>query len=234
MTFCIVLVWQYQPTWTVTSFQIVLTNHTTFNTSSDPLMSLPSINSQLKEIVNFSEEQQKSAKTQMQIDELIEQKLNRTANKFPIEFEHVDKRHCHGLDQTDVQLKLTIVVKCRLNGFKNRKYIRKSWGSTERKLAGVKLNVMFAVGSCLFADSDCEEEISIEQSQHGDLIQGDFKDTYNNNTLKTTMIFKWYNEYCASVNLVIVDDDFYVSIKNLIIYITQKPFESEFIRQSTS
>lgn len=244
-TLFFVLIWQYEPTWTPfpKPIQFVLTeNESTIDIkykpfpknfiiqTLSPIPNLPAIDFQLKQIVNFSQKQLKIRTFKTQIEKLVQQKFNRTTNEFPVLFERINRGYCYqGFRANDTHLTLTIVIKSRLDDFKRRHHIRNSWGWKERKLINVKLNVLFAIGSCAFIDASCEQAIQTEQDDHGDLIQGDFKDTYNNNTLKTIMIFKWFNDYCAKTSdyLLIVDDDFYVSIKNLIIHITQTSFEDK-------
>ena len=75
-------------------------------------------------------------------------------------------------------------------------------------------------GGANFGSATCQDLIDSEAQEFGDIVQGDFIDTYYNNTWKTMMALKWLNEYCAGVQFALfVDDDYYVSTKNLLKFI---------------
>lgn len=64
---------------------------------------------------------------------------------------------------------------------------------------------------------DCQALIDAEYKAHGDLVQAEFIDSYYNNTLKTMATLHWTVTHCSQVPfLLFVDDDFYVSVKNLL------------------
>jgi hypothetical protein len=66
---------------------------------------------------------------------------------------------------------------------------------------------------------NCQDLIYEESKRHGDIVQGDFFDSYFNNTLKMMMAFDWLSKFCPqSKYAFFVDDDFYVSLKNLVSY----------------
>ncbi|KAK3100764.1 hypothetical protein FSP39_025002 [Pinctada imbricata] len=52
---------------------------------------------------------------------------------------------------------------------------------------------------------------------NGDILQGDFEDTYNNLTLKTMMGVQWISRFCPTASFVfLVDDDVIVNFHNLL------------------
>ncbi|ESO87749.1 hypothetical protein LOTGIDRAFT_67146, partial [Lottia gigantea] len=46
-----------------------------------------------------------------------------------------------------------------------------------------------------------------EQKRHGDIVQGNFVDSYHNLTHKAVMALRWIYEYCSSARYVIKSDD---------------------------
>ena len=58
-----------------------------------------------------------------------------------------------------------------------------------------------------------------ENDKYHDMIQGDFKDNYYNNTLKTLMGLKWAYLFCESDYYLFADDDYYISTKNLLLFL---------------
>lgn len=64
---------------------------------------------------------------------------------------------------------------------------------------------------------DCQQLVDAEYAAHGDLVQAEFIDSYYNNTLKTMATLHWTVKHCSKVPFMLfVDDDFYVSVKNLL------------------
>lgn len=130
------------------------------------------------------------------------------------------------------KLSLALVIKSSIDHVENRKVIRETWGYEDRMI-DVNIKRLFILGSCstesngvasLEAKSNllCQDAIDEENSKNKDIIQGDFLDSYYNNTVKTMMAFKWLNTYCSQIDYVLfVDDDYFVSPKNLIKLIRQ-------------
>ncbi len=60
-------------------------------------------------------------------------------------------------------------------------------------------------------------KIDKESALFGDLVQGDFHDSYDNLTMKTISGMRWAVENCPESQFYfLVDDDQYVSPKNLL------------------
>lgn len=130
------------------------------------------------------------------------------------------------------KLSLVFMIKSSLGHLENRNVIRETWGYEDR-LIDVNIKRLFIVGSCSPESSGlrslesqssllCQDAIDGENEKYKDIIQGDFIDNYYNNTVKTMMAFKWLNTYCDKIDYVLfVDDDYYVSPKNLIKLIRQ-------------
>ena len=133
--------------------------------------------------------------------------------------------------------RLVLLVKSSLSHRRRRDTIRKTWGFEER-FSDVAIRRVFLLGSC---DSDsardllsgstsqeeaksCQDLIDEEHASHGDIVQADFHDTYFNNTIKTMIGFKWLTNTCPDAEFAFfVDDDYYVSVKNLLRF-SRHPF----------
>ena len=58
-----------------------------------------------------------------------------------------------------------------------------------------------------------QRRLEEENSKHGDLVQGDFLDTYHNLSYKATMGNLWVAEFCSQAQFVVkTDDDMYVDL----------------------
>jgi PREDICTED: similar to AGAP002097-PA len=126
---------------------------------------------------------------------------------------------------------LVIIVKSALTHRKRRDAIRKTWGY-EQRFADIKIRTLFSLGNCnglkksdheVFKtqfQSTCQQSIIQEAQLFNDIIQADFADTYYNNSIKTMMGIKWIILYCPVAHFILlIDDDYYLSVKNLVKYV---------------
>ena len=116
------------------------------------------------------------------------------------------------------QLRLVYLVKSAMNHGERRSAIRKSWGY-EGRFSDVPIRTVFLLGQKL-DDVKLQAEIEAENRIHGDIVQGDFEDTYFNNTVKTAMGLRWAVESCPKSRFyMFVDDDYFVSTRNVLAYL---------------
>lgn len=113
--------------------------------------------------------------------------------------------------------KLVFIVKSAMSHFKQRNAIRSSWGH-ERRFSDVIIRTVFLLG--VSEDKNLQSLIDIEAGNYKDIIQSNFIDTYFNNTIKTMTGFRWAVEHCPRSRFyAFVDDDYYVSAKNVLRFI---------------
>lgn len=147
----------------------------------------------------------------------------------------------NGARTVPAELRLVIVIKSALQHRRRRDVIRRTWGF-EKRFADVNIRRVFVVGSCASITRDevqemapkvepheyefrsCQELLDEEASANGDVVQADFIDAYYNNTIKTMVGMKWIVNHCSNAQFAFfVDDDYYVSMKNLLKFI-RDPF----------
>lgn len=143
-------------------------------------------------------------------------------------------RNCKDKCKTEDTIRLVYLIKSAPEYFKRRVAIRNSWGF-EHRFSDVEIRRIFILG-VKDGDQKIQDQIDNESRKHQDILQADFQDTYYNNTIKTMMGIKWAMRYCPSAKFyMIVDDDYYVSTKNVLRFIRnptnypeylQKPFDS--------
>lgn len=108
---------------------------------------------------------------------------------------------------------LIVVICTSLGNSKSRDSVRKSWGMYSKNHF-YKTRLMFLVGQ---GNETLLERVLQENNIHGDIILGDFVDTYRNLTLKSISMLKWINNYCANAKYGLkADDDMFINIPNLI------------------
>lgn len=136
-------------------------------------------------------------------------------NEYSYNFIKNPKSKCNNVDE----LKLVYLVKSQRSNFEQRRAIRKSWGY-EHRFSDVEIRTVFLLGIEDETNIKTEEKINEEFKKYNDLVQADFLDSYFNNTIKTMIGFKWAVKFCANTQFfMFVDDDYYVSTKNVLRYV---------------
>ncbi|XP_037103046.1 beta-1,3-galactosyltransferase 2-like [Syngnathus acus] len=119
---------------------------------------------------------------------------------------------------------VTLMVPVAPHNRGHRDVIRSTWGG-ESVVLGKVVNVFFLLG--LHTEEpvkQLEEELQQESKEHGDLIQSDFLDSYNNLTIKTMVMLEWLNSYCAGAPYAMkIDSDVYLNVPNLISMLLNAP-----------
>ena len=132
-------------------------------------------------------------------------------------------------------IRIVYLVKSAVSNFKNRNVIRKTWGY-ERRFADVQIRTVFLLGSTDgFLDKDMvQEKILHENEQFHDIVQGDFVDAYYNNTIKTLMGLRWAVKFCPNSRFyVYVDDDYYVSTRNVLRFLRNPSNYPKYLQDPT-
>ena len=112
---------------------------------------------------------------------------------------------------------VVIFVKSAVQNFNRRRAIRNTWGGKAR-LKNVRIKTFFTLGTS--HDVDIQKKVEEEDNKFRDLIQGDFTEAYFNNTIKTLMSFQYAYSFCDNAKFYFfVDDDYYVSTKNLLLFL---------------
>ncbi|XP_031630695.1 beta-1,3-galactosyltransferase brn [Contarinia nasturtii] len=129
------------------------------------------------------------------------------------------RQKCRDEGDSLIVPRLVIIVKSAMNHFSRRNAIRQSWGF-EKRFYDVTIRTVFTLGITkheTLEDENLQTAIDKEREQYDDIIQADFIDSYFNNTIKTMMGLRWAIEYCPrSRFFMFVDDDFYISTKNVL------------------
>lgn len=145
------------------------------------------------------------------------------------------KHKCNNADQSIIAPRLVFIVKSAMPNFARRNAIRNSWGF-EKRLSDVIIRTVFVLGTSNQATDDNESMqklIDIELENYRDIVQADFIDTYFNNTIKTMMGFRWAIKFCnRSKFYMFVDDDFYVSAKNVLRFIRNPVNYPEYLEEA--
>ncbi|XP_071422578.1 UDP-GalNAc:beta-1,3-N-acetylgalactosaminyltransferase 1 isoform X1 [Pithys albifrons albifrons] len=119
---------------------------------------------------------------------------------------------CH-----DIHPFLVILVSSRPRDVRARQAIRTTWGSRS-SWWGQRVLTLFLLGQDPpGAEEPTELSVEDESVLYGDIIQQDFRDTYDNLTLKTIMGFRWLSEFCPNATFLMkTDSDVFIHTPNLV------------------
>lgn len=156
------------------------------------------------------------------------QPINRYNYSYITDCDHKCKE-----DERLIAPRLVFIVKSAMDNFDRRSAIRKTWGY-ERRFSDVKIRTVFMLGrSRTVPNRRLQSLVDLEYSTYRDIIQADFVDDYFNNTIKTMMGFRWAVTYCPRAKFyMFVDDDFYVSAKNLLRYVRNPVNYPEYLEET--
>lgn len=134
--------------------------------------------------------------------------------------------------KTDEPLRLLFLVKSKRTNFEQRRAIRKTWGY-EHRFYDVQVRTVFLLGVDERVNRVTEDNINKEFREENDLVQANFFDTYYNNTIKTMIGFKWAVNFCGNAKFfMFVDDDYYVSTKNVLRFVRNPTNYPQYVIQS--
>ncbi|XP_070547765.1 uncharacterized protein [Ptychodera flava] len=121
------------------------------------------------------------------------------------------------------------VVVCVISSpvhFDRRIAIRETWGRYFDPVKMVNIVTVFVLGTS--TDTAIQKKILFEDNLFGDIIQGDFDDTYEHLVFKTLSLLRWVMNNCASAKYVVkVDDDVWLNF-DLLLKILQPAPRSKF------
>ena len=134
-------------------------------------------------------------------------------------------------DDQDKSIRIVYLVKSAMNHFKQREIIRKTWGY-EKRFSDVPIRTVFLLGSSQDPHNELMEKIKDEYDEFGDIVQGNFIDTYYNNTIKTMMGLRWSAELCPNSRFyAFFDDDYYVSTRNLLRFLRNPVHYPQYLQE---
>jgi len=129
---------------------------------------------------------------------------------------------------------LLIAIKSMTGSFSRRKAIRDTWANTDKiPVIGQKVIVrrIFLLGKSdpSVTDNDKREALLKEEAREwGDILQGDFQDSFRNLTLKEIMFLRWIPHFCPHTKFIFKgDDDIFANIPNIVQYIQSMPLSQQ-------
>lgn len=196
---------------------------------------------------HFFEEDFKKSFDYPLIDSNVLRYAKQMRNGQPIEVEPINvynftflsncRQKCRQADDDDTLVvpRIVFIIKSAMGHSDRRDAIRKSWGF-EKRFSDVLIRTIFTLGIAdrnMKTQNDLQASIDKESQQYNDIVQSDFIDSYYNNTIKTMMGMRWAIEYCPrSRFFMFVDDDYYVSTKNVLRFLRNPVHYPEYIDEA--
>lgn len=115
---------------------------------------------------------------------------------------------------------LLFAVKSTPGNFERRQAVRETWGREQVYQGGLRVRLVFVLGSPALDDPDLSLLLSLEAKHFGDVLQWDFHESLLNLTLKMNMFLQWTLKRCPHVSFVFSgDDDVFVNTPVLLSYL---------------
>ena len=139
-------------------------------------------------------------------DEFYRKQPN-VVNDFMYGYSLLPKNRC----TSDVMM--LFVIHSKPDYFERRMAIRKTWASVDNsshviwgnETLPVKVVVNFVVA--MTSNVNTNSDIELENQRYGDIIRGDFMDSYQNMTLKSLLDLTYAAEFCSEVPFLVKSDD---------------------------
>ena len=139
--------------------------------------------------------------------EMINSTEENRPSMYDIDYLLENKYLCSSTSKVDV----VIMVYTAVTYFERRKIMRQTWLNKTLLSSLGTAKFIFLLGTV--NDQALQSEIDKEFKQHGDILQGNFLDTYANLTYKGVMGFKWLSENCKNAQILVkADDDIVINI----------------------
>ncbi|XP_036379803.1 N-acetyllactosaminide beta-1,3-N-acetylglucosaminyltransferase 2 [Megalops cyprinoides] len=142
---------------------------------------------------------------------------------------------CGGEGQGAEAPVLLLAIKSETGNFENRQAIRQTWGQSgwvqgEAGGRGGLVRTVFLLGKqdpSAGLYPDLEALLELEKSQHQDILQWDFRDSFYNLTLKDVLFWRWFSLRCPRALFVFKgDDDIFLRTRSLLDFLHQQGDES--------
>lgn len=115
-------------------------------------------------------------------------------------------------------LKIMIFIMSAPSHTEARNAIRLTWGHY-----GFRKDISMAFFLGLTNDPKIQKSVESEDTLYGDIIRGNFMDSYSNLTLKTISMLEWVDNYCPNVNRVLkTDDDMFINVPQLLKFVDKR------------
>lgn len=132
---------------------------------------------------------------------------------------HDHPSSCFDADHKEEDVFLVVLISSLPRNFDARRAIRDTWGGVKTVL-DESIRLLFVMGLTQRDTEEVQKKVQVEDDQYGDIIQADFRESFQNLTLKVVLGLKWITQNCAhSKYMYKGDDDMFVNWENIVSYL---------------
>ena len=117
---------------------------------------------------------------------------------------------------------LLVLIKSQAKSIARRKLVRATWGRYGDIKTTNHFRRFFIIGSVI--NKELQAFVSKEEEVYGDIIRGDFADTFYNLSEKAEVGFEWSYKHCSFKYLLEADDDVFINIPLILQKISYQVF----------
>lgn len=161
---------------------------------------------------------QDSSRDSIQSNTSVEYNKLRTADIYVSGhlMKEINKERICPMNGKDIEL--LILIFSRRENMELRMAIRNTWGNLDKRM---DVAMAFVLGDSL--DDWLSSSLTEENYEYGDLIRGNYLDTYNNLTLKTISCLEWVDKYCNRAKYILkTDDDVFINVPRLMKFLSKR------------
>ncbi|XP_076856421.1 N-acetyllactosaminide beta-1,3-N-acetylglucosaminyltransferase 3-like [Brachyhypopomus gauderio] len=126
-----------------------------------------------------------------------------------------------GGPQNSKHVFLLLVIKSSPANYEQREVLRKTWAA-ERLQNGKWIRTVFLSGTSgdSYQKLRLNKLLQLENHEHQDILQWDFKDSLYNLTLKQVLFMEWLERWCPKAQFLLNgDDDIFANTNNIVEYL---------------
>ncbi|KAJ8023681.1 Acetylgalactosaminyl-O-glycosyl-glycoprotein beta-1,3-N-acetylglucosaminyltransferase [Holothuria leucospilota] len=117
---------------------------------------------------------------------------------------------------------IVALISSFVGNFEQRLAIRETWGSKDIFYSRI-VRFVFVLGSPTANKNETQSKVDEEFRKYGDIIQGNFDESFQNLTLKVVLGLKWVTEFCSeAAYLYKGDEDMFVAWSRVVRLLLQK------------
>ena len=120
------------------------------------------------------------------------------------------------------RITLLVLIKTQAKSIARRKLVRATWGRYGDIRKTNHFRRFFLIGSVI--NEELQAFVSKEEEVFGDIIKGDFADTFYNLSEKAEVGFEWSYKHCSFKYLLETDDDVFINIPLILQKINDQVF----------
>ncbi|XP_071827664.1 uncharacterized protein [Apostichopus japonicus] len=135
---------------------------------------------------------------------------------------HNNETLCSSVHDEYANVFVVSLISSHVRNYKQRNAIRETWGS-QHLFFGRNVRYVFILGKKEGKNGAMIQELVAKEAQkYGDIVQGNFQESFKNLTLKVVLGLKWTTEFCSdAAYLYKGDEDMFVAWRNVIRFLLE-------------